>query len=32
MMYAKNIRERDTENILSEIDNRKKELFDLNAL
>ncbi len=29
MMYAKNIREMDTENILSEIDNLKKELFDL---
>lgn len=29
MMYAKNIREMDTENILSEIENLKKELFDL---
>lgn len=29
MMYAKNIREMDTENILNEIDNLKKELFDL---
>ncbi len=29
MMYAKNIREMDTENILNEIENLKKELFDL---
>jgi len=29
MMYAKNIREMDTENILKEIENLKKELFDL---
>ena len=29
MMYAKHIREMDTENILNEIDNLKKELFDL---
>ncbi len=29
MMYAKNIREMDTQNILNEIDNLKKELFDL---
>ena len=29
MMYAKDIRNMDTENILSEIDNLKKELFDL---
>lgn len=29
MMYAKNIREMDTENILNEIDNLKKELFDI---
>ncbi|XFA99811.1 50S ribosomal protein L29 [Candidatus Izemoplasma sp. B36] len=28
-MYAKNIREMDTENILNEIENLKKELFDL---
>jgi large subunit ribosomal protein L29 len=28
-MYAKNIREMDTENILKEIENLKKELFDL---
>jgi len=28
-MYAKNIREMDTENILNEIDNLKKELFDI---
>jgi len=29
MMYAKNIREMDTQNILNEIDSLKKELFDL---
>jgi len=29
MMYAKNIREMDTENILNEIESLKKELFDL---
>lgn len=29
MMYAKHIREMDTENILNEIENLKKELFDL---
>lgn len=29
MMYAKDIREMNTENILSEIENLKKELFDL---
>jgi large subunit ribosomal protein L29 len=29
MIYAKNIREMDTENILNEIENLKKELFDL---
>ena len=29
MMYAKDIREMDTENILNEIENLKKELFDL---
>ena len=29
MMYAKNIREMDTENILNEIENLKRELFDL---
>lgn len=29
MMYAKNIREMDTENILNEIENLRKELFDL---
>ncbi|HOO43541.1 MAG TPA: 50S ribosomal protein L29 [Bacillota bacterium] len=28
-MYAKHIREMDTENILNEIENLKKELFDL---
>jgi large subunit ribosomal protein L29 len=28
-MYAKDIREMNTENILSEIENLKKELFDL---
>jgi len=28
-MYAKNIREMDTENILNEIESLKKELFDL---
>ncbi len=29
MMYAKDIRKMDTENILKEIDNLMKELFDL---
>ena len=29
MMYAKNIREMDTDNIKNEIENLKKELFDL---
>jgi len=29
MMYAKHIREMDTKNILNEIENLKKELFDL---
>ena len=29
MMYAKHIREMDTENILNEIESLKKELFDL---
>jgi large subunit ribosomal protein L29 len=28
-MYAKDIRKMDTENILNEIENLKKELFDL---
>ncbi len=29
MMYAKDIRQMDTDNILNEIENLKKELFDL---
>jgi len=29
MMYAKNIREMDTKNILNEMENLKKELFEL---